>query len=856
MKCLVAALALFAGMVSALHASEPAVPPVHIDGQGVIRWNRGDGEVRLFGANYCAFSGGDYRMAGLVGADRKAMIDEDMAHFARLGWTGLRLCSWGDWENADAEGNLVENDHSDLMDYLIARAKERGISILLTPIHTYDPRYADKMGAEKDPGFSGLYPRSALGTDPKAIAAEQNYIRQLLRHVNPYTGLALKDDPAILFVEMINEPVHHPEDLPGSVAYIDGLVDAVRSSGSKQITVFNYSQDFRIGPAIGQSKVQAVDFGWYPSGLVAGHEQRGNFLPAVDHYPAMLSPDIAKLPRIVYEFDPADLDTGYMLPAMARTFRSVGAQFATIFAYDMLETAPFNLGWQTHFINLVHTPRQAISAAIAAEAMRRLPRTDYGDYPANRRFGDFSVDYETDSSLLAAPDAYMNAGDSEVLPPDAKKLTRIAGVGSSPLVRYPGTGAYFLDKVRDGVWRLEVYPDQLKVADPFAQPQPGKVVSRLYARSWPTHITLPDLGEAFHVTPVSSSGAVRQAENGVVDLTPGVWLLSRAASVDPAGLPATIGAVRFGEYHVNAPRTYPDLIQSKGAEEFVAGAAVEIRVQVASAEPPESVTLHLRPSATGHFSRSLPMKPVGAYLYAATIPAGELPPGLYDYVVSETVGGVSTTFPGAVTGQPGQWPFAAGETWSFRIVPIGTALDLFDAGRDTAQLAFSRPDEDHHGPYFRLVPGESDGQAALSFGLPDLGGTSPEVYGAALYMGDRVTARGEDIAGARSLAVRLRATADDTDQIDVTLIEKDGSGWRGTVSAGREWQTVRLPLSSLVFSKSLLIPTPYPGVWDYWRNGPAARAQGPLRIGDVERLELRSQGGKVEIESVRLDYRD
>jgi hypothetical protein len=45
-------------------------------------------------------------------------------------------------------------------------------------------------------------------------------------------------------------------------------------------------------------------------------------------------------------------------------------------------------------------------------------------------------------------------------------------------------------------------------------------------------------------------------------------------------------------------------------------------------------------------------------------------------------------------------------------------------------------------------------------------------------------------------------------------------------------------------------------VWDYWRQGPAARAGGSLRIGDVERLELRSTGGMVEIESVRLDYRD
>ncbi|HMA48810.1 MAG TPA: hypothetical protein VKP60_03600, partial [Magnetospirillaceae bacterium] len=361
-------------LVSAVRAGEP---PVYVDPEGVIRWRRDDAEVRLFGANYCAFSGGDYRMAGLVGADRKAMIDEDMAHFARLGFTGLRLCSWGDWENADAQGNLLLNDHSDLMDYLIAKAAERGISILLTPIHTYDPRFADKMDQPKESGFSGVYPRAVLGTDSKAIAAETNYVRQLLDHVNPYRGLALKDDPAILFVEMINEPVHHPEDEAGSTAYIDRLVKAVRDSGSRQITVFNVSQDFRIGKAISASTVDAVDFGWYPSGLVAGHTQRGNFLPAVESYPPMKAPELARFPRLVYEFDPADLDTGYMIPAMARAFRGVGAQFAALFAYDMLETAPYNLGWQTHFFNLVHTPRQAVSAVIAAELMRRTDAADF-----------------------------------------------------------------------------------------------------------------------------------------------------------------------------------------------------------------------------------------------------------------------------------------------------------------------------------------------------------------------------------------------------------------------------------------------------------------------------------------------
>src|SRR5206468_5706843 len=113
----------------------------------------------------------------------------------------------------------------------------------------------------------------------------------------------------------------------------------------------------------------------------------------------------ARTPRIVYEFDSPDLRTGYMYPAMARTFRAVGAQFAAMFAYDMLETASRNLGWQTHYLNLVYTPRKAVSAIIASEAMHRLPRLrSYGSYPHNTRFGDFHVSYDGDLGELEVGD--------------------------------------------------------------------------------------------------------------------------------------------------------------------------------------------------------------------------------------------------------------------------------------------------------------------------------------------------------------------------------------------------------------------------------------------------------------------
>src|ERR1043166_7925022 len=243
-----------------------ATRAVYLDSAGVVRWRDDRQEVTLFGANYVLPTASDYRAAGYLDADRKRMIDEDMAQFARMGWDGLRLTFWGDWEASDTAGNLIQNDHLDLQDYLIARARERGIYMLFSPIQLYGANWPD----------------------------------------------------------------------------------ALRSTGCTKLVFYNVSQDFRIGEAIRQSRAQGVTFGWYPTGLNSGHELEGNYLRTTDSFPDMLRPELARLPRIVYEFDSPDLRTGTMYPAMARTIRAVGGQAALMFAYDMQGTASRNLGWQTH----------------------------------------------------------------------------------------------------------------------------------------------------------------------------------------------------------------------------------------------------------------------------------------------------------------------------------------------------------------------------------------------------------------------------------------------------------------------------------------------------------------------------
>lgn len=835
-----ACFATFALLVASPLAAQNRV--VYVDNAGVMRWRDTRQELALFGANYVITGASDYRAAGYVHGDRKRMIDEDMAQFARMGWDGLRLTFWGDWEASDSAGNLLANDHLDLQDYLIARARERGIYMLFSPIQLYSSTWPDVMEdtTPPPPGFGRRFGKGRMGTDSLALKAQVNYLRQILNHVNPYTGVALKDEPAILFIELVNEPWHHPEDLQGSIRYINTLIDAVRSVGCQKLIFYNVSQDFKIADAILRSKAQGVTFGWYPTGLNAGHELQGNYLRGTDAFPDMLRPDLSRLPRIVYEFDSPDLRTGTMYPAMARTFRTVGTQFAAMFAYDMQATASRNLGWQTHFLNMVYTPRKAMSAIIAAEAMRRLPRMrSYGNYPQNTRFGDFHISYDGDLGELVARDAFMYTSSTTAKPPNPAALQRIAGHGSSSTVTYEGTGIYFLDKVRAGVWRLEVYPDAVPIRDPFEPPSPDKIVTRAISRRWPMTINLPDLGPSFLVQPLGV-GTVQPGEvnRGRFTVTPGIYVLS-TPGIDPATLPAFVGRVGLREYHAPPADTVPLTVLPAALSQYLAGRDAELRARVVDVIPPDSAKLFVRWAPAGSYQLFL-MRPTRGYEYAASIPARALHEGPHEFVITVFRGDSIQTFPSGWRGRPTDWNYTDRSPWKFDVVTPRTALRIFDPETDAARLAFTRiGDAGRHG-LFRVAVSPTTGQSAFHLELPvDTSGWSPADYTASLVIKDRLTARRETIAGAQELRLRLRGLGT-RQTLHVTLMEDDGTSWTAAVPVDSSWSEPVVPLARLAVGRGVLLPQGFPGEWNYW-VGPAEGRGGSAdrpRLAHVERLQL------------------
>jgi beta-glucosidase/6-phospho-beta-glucosidase/beta-galactosidase len=181
-----------------------------VDKQGVMRWKNTGAEAAFFGVNYTVPFAYGYRSHQALKVDIEKAIDQDVYHFARLGFDAFRVHVW-DTEITDSLGNLLQNEHLRLFDYLIFKLKERNIKILITPIAFWGPGYPEKD--EPTAGFSSIYNKQQALVNENAIRAQERYLDHFFKHVNPYTKLSYENDPDVIAAEVNNEPHHSgPKD--------------------------------------------------------------------------------------------------------------------------------------------------------------------------------------------------------------------------------------------------------------------------------------------------------------------------------------------------------------------------------------------------------------------------------------------------------------------------------------------------------------------------------------------------------------------------------------------------------------------------------------------------------------------
>jgi hypothetical protein len=828
---------------------------IYIDQNGRMRWQKDHSEVYLFGVNYTVPFAYGYRSLKALNKDIEKEIDEDVYHLARMGADAFRVHIW-DTEISDTAGNLLENEHLKLFDYLVYRLTQRNIKIIITPIAFWGNGYPQRD--EKTAGFSSKYNKGQATVNENAIKAQENYMKQILQHINPYTKSTYRDEPDIIAAELNNEPSHSGPK--GKVtAYINRLAAAARSTGWSKPLFYNISQSPYYADAVAKSNVNGFSFQWYPTGLVAGHEQKGNLLPNVDRYtiPFDTIPEFHNKARMVYEFDAADVLQSYMYPAVARSFKQAGFQWVTQFAYDPLATAYANTEYQTHFLNLAYTPPKAISFLIANRIFHLLPRDrDYCTYPSDSTFGAFRVSYNQSLSEMNTAKEFYYSGNTGSSPIDQKKLEHLAGVGSSAVVSYKGYGAYFIDKLENGIWRLEVMPDAITIRDPFEKASPSKEVVHIQWSDQPMQINLVDIGNDFDIKGINQgNGYQTKATNGAFIIKPGTYLLvknGRSAAKWTAG--KTMGSLGLDEFVAPQPVSNSPFVSLVPVSEVSTGAAFPINAKVINVSAGAKITLSVFRSFGPPVI--INMEKVTPYDYSATIPAAQVTSGILTYRIVINDGGKYISFPGGHEGDPYSWDNVNNDTWQTFIASPGGKLSLFNAAADRGRTNTYFPVFTRNGGA-QFTSGEETGQLMFKASSPAI--KQGQVMGFQLYVGDKVKSRLPEASAFTRVVIRARMQGG-PGKLRVALIDNDASSYAASVDLTSEFKNIEIPLSAFTPDSSLLLPRPYPGFLPLWFK---ASSFSDLAVSKLDKLEVTAgdrlsadQYNKpfgIEVESVSLE---
>lgn len=806
--------------------------PVYVDKKGIMRWTKNNAEAAFFGVNYTVPFAYGYRSHKVLNVDIEKAIDNDVYHFARLGLDAFRVHVW-DVEITDSLGNLLQNEHLRLFDYLLFKLKQRNIKILITPIAFWGNGYPERD--IRTNGFSYVYGKGPSVVKEEAFKAQENYLKQFFTHINPYTKLTYKDDPDVIAMEINNEP-HHSGQKERTTEYVNRMTTAVKSTGWMKPVFYNISESPLYADAVVKAKVDGHSFQWYPSGLVAGREQKGNFLPHVDQY---YIPFIDTIPafknraRMVYEFDAGDIMQPYMYPAMIRSYRIAGFQWATQFAYDPMATAYANTEYQTHYLNLAYTPAKAISLLIAAKAFHQLPlNKTYGIYPADTLFGAFRVSYKEQLSEMNGDEEFYYSNSTTTQPKNISKLRHIAGTGSSPVVEYEGTGAYFLDKINDDTWRLEVMPDAIAIHDPFEKASPKKPVTVIRYRNNRMQLMLDNIGEAFSINAVNDNNTYNTTGWGKsFFIQPGSYIITKKSTVNKHDLSAIkVGAINMKEFIAPTNIDTSLYVVHTAYSEVSAGKPFELSAKIVGLDTTDKVSAEIRNSSNKW--KTIQLQRSSAYNYSSQVPADVLAPGVLNYrIIIQKKNNDYYTFPGGYKGYPYAWDYYRNDSWQTFVATEKSSLQLFNPLTDRNNIMIYNTDWRNNNTEY--ITAEQAGELIMrtTMNKPAAG----KLMGWQYYFGEKIKQRSTELSSFKKLLLKARSANNPSAKIKVSLINSTGAAFSKYFTVNNTMLDFEIDLSSLQPDSSLLLPRPYPGFLPLWFK---ANTTEPFNIANAEKIEI------------------
>jgi hypothetical protein len=517
--------------------------------KGGILEDQNGKQINFWGVNYYPYASWHYEQLEEAGSltleQKKQAVYDDLDDLQFMDINYLRLQVF-DSELTNSLGEIVDetNPHLKLMDYLIYECNRRNMKILLSINGWLWSPY------QRDDAISRIKARESAMVVKDYWPEQENFIKELLNHVNSYTGNKLAEEPSIALLDLYGEPnywkydvINNPDDWleplnddsPDSETnlqtgfynkaiderslnaviesfeehdayvrqngftgtreesygvffyfrvkdYIKRMKLAIRSTGAMQpvgYSLFLAGNNRNIASeasslnrdsvknAVADSDADFILFGAYPGGWDSDNTDNINSLSktgqnVIDAGMLSLNELKNKFPnkgKVVYEWGtPGDVEKIYLMPAMAEKWRSLGVQVAGFFQYDSKTTAPLNGidwgwgekmyerdEWYNFFLNLHHTPSQAVSFMIARKYFYIYSLwTNFNIVGGDKLITPTTaVSYEKNAAYYVDDWTYMQAKESEWKPFNSfipSQLKQITCVGNCKYWQYSGNG--------------------------------------------------------------------------------------------------------------------------------------------------------------------------------------------------------------------------------------------------------------------------------------------------------------------------------------------------------------------------------------------------------------------------------
>ncbi len=466
-------------------------------------------------------------------------------------------------------------------------------------------------------------------------------------------------------------------------------------------------------------------------------------------------------------------------------------------------------------MNLIYTPQKALSLKIASEVFHHVPLyKDFGRFPVDTSFGDFRVSYGQDLAEMVTKEKFLYTNHTATIPPSTAALEHISGSGNSAVVKYEGTGAYFLDKLENGVWRLEVLPDAIWVQDPFGYNSLEKVLAVINWRQWPMSVQLADLGNDFEIRPLNQGNTVKSVmtKNQTFDITPGTYMLVKKGASSKLSATSKWKNITLNEFVAPATTLKKTHVLHTPVKQVSAGESLSVKVQIVSLKKPE--TAHIRVFNEGEKPVDLALAHAGGYHYWALIPAETLKGNELKYSIAVRENGLENLYP-----SDQENPF---ET---RILPRSSPVTIFNAALDHEQLLR---------PYLktsRLTPLPESGTSELNIS-PE----KAEEYAMRYNFKNNVAGRTSALSSKKKLVFHGHSLDQKPCTIQLALIGKDGSVYGATLDVKPESSTYTVRLDDLKKVNFISLPRPYPGFLPYSLD--TTPKAGKVDLMNVETLQI------------------